>query len=383
MTEDGRKVILLVEDEAIIAVSEKKILSRYGFAIMTAGSGEEAIADCRKNPDIDLVLMDINLGPGMDGTEAASVILEEFDLPLIFLSSHSERDVVEKTEGITSYGYIVKNSGETVLIASIKMAFRLFELHKRELVKDAAIAENEVIFRHFMDKSPIFVFFKDDKIRSLRLSTNYEKMIGRPLSELLGKNMDELFPSDLAKSMVADDIRILNEGREITIEEEFNGHYYTTTKFPIVIDGVPRYLAGYTIDITEKKKHEQDLQFNEARIRAIFEQASVGIAQIDVRTSRFSLVNSKFAEMTGYPQDEILDRTFAEITHPDDLQEDEEMLRNLHDGIFASFCRKKRYIRKDGTTASVRLTVSAIRDTSGDPEYYLAIAEEMNGSVCE
>ncbi len=68
------------------------------------------------------------------------------------------------------------------------------------------------IFEHFMENSPIYVFIKDEEIRSLYLSRNYEKMLGKPLEELLGKTMDELFPSALAKRMIADDMRILNEG---------------------------------------------------------------------------------------------------------------------------------------------------------------------------
>ena len=80
-----------------------------------------------KHDEIDLVLMDIDLGKGMDGTQAAKAILEHRDIPILFLSSHTESDVVEKTEKITSYGYVVKNSSITVLDASIKMAFKLFE----------------------------------------------------------------------------------------------------------------------------------------------------------------------------------------------------------------------------------------------------------------
>ncbi len=127
MAEHGKKTILLVEDEPIIAMAEKKLLEKYGYAVIVAPSGEKAVETVGGTPGIDLILMDINLGNGMDGTEAAVRILASRDLPLIFLSSHTEREVVEKTEGITSYGYIVKNSGETVLIASIKMAFRLFD----------------------------------------------------------------------------------------------------------------------------------------------------------------------------------------------------------------------------------------------------------------
>jgi len=126
------KKILLVDDEAIIALSEAKKLQKRGYEVHTAGSGDEAIEYVRSD-SVDLVLMDIDLGFGeMDGTEAALKILRETDLPIVFLSSHTETEVVEKTERITSYGYVVKNSGDTILDASIKMAFKLFEAHQRE-----------------------------------------------------------------------------------------------------------------------------------------------------------------------------------------------------------------------------------------------------------
>jgi PAS domain S-box-containing protein len=131
MGSGNQKRILLVEDEALIALAQKKTLENHGYAVVTASSGEKAVILAGTEPDIDLILMDINLGDGIDGTEAAARILENHDIPLVFLSSHTEREVVEKTEGITSYGYIVKNSGEMVLAASVKMAFKLFDAHRR------------------------------------------------------------------------------------------------------------------------------------------------------------------------------------------------------------------------------------------------------------
>ncbi len=129
--EDNLQTILLVEDEAINAMLARKILEKNGYNVIISHNGEKAIDAVKQNPMINLVLMDIDLGTGIDGTEAAVQILKNYDLPLVFLSSHTEPEIVEKTEGITSYGYIVKNSGETVLIASIKMAFRLFDEKKR------------------------------------------------------------------------------------------------------------------------------------------------------------------------------------------------------------------------------------------------------------
>lgn len=131
--------------------------------------------------------------------------------------------------------------------------------HAKEKQKANILRESEEIFQSFMEHSPIYVFFKDENIRSLQLSRNFETMLNRPLAELLGKSMDELFPSALAKSMVEDDKRIMSEGKTLNIEEELNGRLYQTIKFPINIDGKPRYLAGYAIDITERKKAEEAL----------------------------------------------------------------------------------------------------------------------------
>ena len=105
------------------------------------GAVQRALAP---DSDIDLILMDIDLGQGIDGTEAAAKILEEKDIPVVFLSSHTEPEIVEKTEKITSYGYVVKNSGIVVLDASIKMALRLYDAKiEQKQTEDALRESNE------------------------------------------------------------------------------------------------------------------------------------------------------------------------------------------------------------------------------------------------
>lgn len=133
----GRKRLLLVEDEAIIALLEKQQLESMGYAVEHAPTGEAAIAMASgEETAFDAILMDIDLGSGMDGTRAAEAILSAADIPIVFLSSHTEPGIVTKTEGITSYGYVVKNTGIVVLDASIKMALKLFnEKAERELAE--------------------------------------------------------------------------------------------------------------------------------------------------------------------------------------------------------------------------------------------------------
>ena len=132
MSEQSKKTILIVEDDLILARMGQKILAQCGHRSIVANTGEEAVDIFKKNDDaIDLILMDIDLGSGIDGTEAAAIILKDCDVPVVFLSSHTEPEIVEKTEKITSYGYVVKGSGITVLDASIKMAFKLFEANNK------------------------------------------------------------------------------------------------------------------------------------------------------------------------------------------------------------------------------------------------------------
>lgn len=142
---EAPKSILLVEDELLIATVEKKALEKLGYTVLIAASGESAIELFAANPAIDLVLMDIDLGEGLDGTQAAERILGLRHIPVVFLSSHTEASVVRKTENITSYGYVVKNSSDTVLDASIKMAFKLFDANERVAESEFRLARAEKV----------------------------------------------------------------------------------------------------------------------------------------------------------------------------------------------------------------------------------------------
>jgi PAS domain S-box-containing protein len=163
---------------------------------------------------------------------------------------------------------------------------------------EEALEESEDIFRLFMEHSPIYVFFKDHEIRSIRLSRNYEKMLGMPIREILGKTMDELFPSELAKSMIEDDLQVLKGGKLIEVEEELAGRFYSTIKFPIIKQGKPPLLAGFTIDITERKSLEEQLR--QAQKMEAIGQLAGGIAHdfnnlITVITGYSELLLSRYS----------------------------------------------------------------------------------------
>ena len=133
-----QKTILLVEDQATSVMVVTQQLQRFGYNVVGATSGKQAIELGIRDEMIDLILMDILLGDGIDGTEAAKQILAKRNIPIVFLSSHKEREIVERVRGISRYGYVLKNSDEFVLRSSIEMVFELFDVQgqlKQELIE--------------------------------------------------------------------------------------------------------------------------------------------------------------------------------------------------------------------------------------------------------
>ena len=130
------KTILLVEDEPIIALDTSHRISRLGYKVVMAFNSESAIKLIKKNQDISLVLMDINLGEGINGAETAKTILKINNIPVIFLSSYSEDEYLEIIKNVISYGYLLKNSSDAVLSAAITFAYSIFEPGKtKEMVE--------------------------------------------------------------------------------------------------------------------------------------------------------------------------------------------------------------------------------------------------------
>lgn len=110
-------------------------------------------------------------------------------------------------------------------------------------------------------------------------------------------------------------------------------------------------------DITDQRLAEAALRESEARFRAIFEQAAVGVAEVDLETGSFVKVNQRFCEIVGYSEEEMLVRSFQELTHPDDLPTDLALYQRCRSGESAEFSREKRYIHKDGRTVWINLQV--------------------------
>lgn len=194
MQADHTTTLLLVEDEAIIALTEQRILERHGYVVAVAHSGEAAVARVRDNPDVDLILMDIDLGPGIDGTEASRRILELRNLPIVFLTSHTEPDYVDRVKQITGYGYVVKSSGEFVLLESIDMALKLWRTHQQS-------QQEKERYRLITENMSETVLTVDRDFRVTYVSPSIERLTGFTPDEYRRMPIDEVLTEDSARAV--------------------------------------------------------------------------------------------------------------------------------------------------------------------------------------
>lgn len=255
--------ILLVEDEAIIALSEREMLERHGFSVEMVHAGEDAVETMRNGDDCDLILMDIDLGRGMDGTEAAERILQECEVPIVFLTGHAEKEYVERVRSITSYGYVLKNSGEFVLAESIRMALKLFQAHRE-------LAEKEQHYELALYGGELGTWDWDVQTDHVTFNRHWAEMKGYSIEEIEPHYSSweaRVHPDDLPRTLEALNAHL--EGMTEIYEAQFrmqrkSGEWmWIQDRGKVLLrdrDGRPLRVCGTHRDITESRQAQTALE---------------------------------------------------------------------------------------------------------------------------
>jgi len=354
------RTILLVEDEAIIALAERRGLESRGYSVITVSCGEEAVRTAGVRPDIDLVLIDINLGDGIDGTQAAELILDERDIPVVFLSSHTEREIVEKTERITSYGYVAKDSGIAVLDASIKMAFKLFEANQRLKATTHRLEAT-------LDALPDLQFELGLDGRYYGIHSPQDELLYRPAEELIGRDIHDILPAQAAESVMGALKEACETGRSFGRQYELNlpmgVRWFEISVARIASEADQPHFIFLARDITERRRAEEALREREARYRSLFENAPVGIFYSTVEGKELS-VNAEYARLFGYSSPEELLHIVNESTAAQVIfDRPEERARLVDDALksVGTWIRTEQaYRRKNGTHVLTNLAYRAL-----------------------
>jgi PAS domain S-box-containing protein len=134
--------------------------------------------------------------------------------------------------------------------------------------------------------------------------------------------------------------------------------------------------GGVARDADGRRRLEDELRRSEEQFRGAFDAAAIGMALV-APDGRWLQVNRSLCDIVGYTEQELLGRTFQDITHPEDLDADLAHLREMLAGEIRSLHMEKRYFHKDGHIVWILLSVSLVHDAEGGPLYFISQVQDI------
>jgi PAS domain S-box-containing protein len=246
-----------------------------------------------------------------------------------------------------------------------------------------ALREKSAQLTALLDQLPVMIFGVDAEGRYCLWNRECERVLGYPRDEVLGRGRGELYPhwypdpeyrAWVFAQAISHNYRDL-ETTIVTRDGTLRTCSWSNYSARVRIPGLSVWGSG--IDVTERKAAEEALRESESRFRGTFENAGVGIAHSDF-DGRWMRLNEKLCTIVGYPREELLTKTFRDITFPEDLPASLDHLGRLVRGEISGYSLEKRYVRKDGTHVWVDLAISVQRDAAGAPAYLIAVVQDIS-----
>src|SRR6187551_216072 len=211
--------ILVVEDQRLIAADIENTLKKLGYVVVgSASSGEDAISKADEARP-ELVLMDVRLRGEMDGIQAAEIIRDRFNVPVVYLTAYADEETILRAKKTTPFGYLVKPFNERELRATIEIAFYTHQM-ERTLADERARRHAAEEFRILVDGVRDYaIFMLDGNGRVTTWNSGAERLKGYRRSDIIGKDLSTFYTDEerLAGQPQRSLATALSEGR---FEEE-------------------------------------------------------------------------------------------------------------------------------------------------------------------
>jgi len=295
--------ILIVEDESIIALNLRQTLLRLGYDVVgMAGTGVEAV-NLAERGQPELVLMDINLGPGEDGIATAARIMQQRRSAVIYLTAYSEDATLRRARETAPYGYLLKPFSERELHATIQMALERFRTH-------AALADGEERLRLALEAAEMGSWELDLQSGRLCRQGSTDRLFGVDTQTFEGNweaLLERVTPEDRGGVRLAL-AKAVDEHALMSIE--FRGQRPDGTRPWLRLQarsygdpGVPPRLIGVAQDVTARRQAESALRRAATVFRATREAIFIADAQL-----RLVSVNEAFSTVTGHMAADVIGR---------------------------------------------------------------------------
>lgn len=253
--------ILIVEDEAVVAADLADKLERAGYGIIgTASRGEQAI-HLAKASYPDLVLMDIRLAGPVDGIITAECLKAFADVPVVFLTAHSDRQTIKRASVTEPYGYILKPFDERDLTTQIEIALYKHQAERR-------LRDSEARYRALVETAidSIITVDASGTIRSCNAAT--ERMFGYRRDDIVGRHVSALIPRPTGNEPGPSPFGFApGPANVVGVWRELKGRRWDGHVFPVEIAiseasiGGEALFTGIVRDVTERKRAEEEIRW--------------------------------------------------------------------------------------------------------------------------
>jgi len=359
--------VLIVEDDYDIALGLSQSLEMMGYSVLgCVDSGEEAIKKAvEMKPEV--ILMDIWLKGKLDGIEAAAEIQKQSPIPIIYLSSHSDRAVLERAKATQYYGYIFKPFDMRDLQIQIEICL---SRHRVERM----LSESADLFKSILQWTPDSVMITDTLGRIVFWNNGARLTFGYDEKEVIGKPFSQFIPQRFHEnhSLIVELTRL--SGQSETRMDLF-GLRKSGAEFPIELSlsvwksGVHSFFSVIIRDATLKKK-EADSHY---LLEKALENTQVGVTIADAE-GKILFTNAAEARMHGYSVHELVGKSVRLLA-----PEQKWSPIPLHDKrILGGYHRETINIDRNGRTFPVEIVSDVVRDSENKPIGVVSCTQDIS-----
>lgn len=367
--------ILIVEDESIVALDLQLQLENLGYKVPTVvPTGEQAVeAAGRFKPN--LILMDIRLRGAMDGIEAASAIRKQADVPVVFLTSHSDDDTVRRAARTAPYGYLTKPFQIRELRAAIEVALTKASLERQ-------LREADRWFAHTLRCIDDGVVVTDLQGRVRFLNPAAEALTGWSSEGAVGVEVNNVVCVDAASptaasahELVASTLKLGRPSeRELAVRHTArDGQGVTVDRSvgPVFDDHGDRLGAVLVLrDATDRLSREARLRASEERFRGAFDHAPLGMALVSL-AGEWLQVNAAICQLLGFAPAQLLGENISRVSSEADAENERRWLNQLLCGKQLVVQFERSFLMRDSTEELPTLVSVSILSENDKPTCYL------------
>jgi len=300
--------IFIIEDDFITIQYIRSILSEFDFEI--AGVADNSIDAYTRIEETrpDLILIDISLSDSVSGIDIAKELDKQYNIPVIYITSHKDVDIIQSTRSTNPYGYLIKPIDPIILYSTIYLALNQIKIKEE---RDSAQTDYQRIF----DLSLDMICISNKKDYFIKVNPAAEDILGYPEHELLNKPYTEFIHPDDHKKTIDAVKFMFSENKPVKpfvnryLQKDGKCRWIEWTSKPVADEGVIYSVAR---NITEQKRNEEKLKLNEDRLSALLKLNEMSDQPLD--------------SITDFVLEVSIDLTRSEIGYLAFLNEDETIL---------------------------------------------------------